>query len=139
MRVSSGDWGEGGFHSILDIEKFFLIKLLLTRSIYYRHFWWIQEMMLTHKPGNRLFNPNQSNVFHVMGKLIVNVFTHSFPMHPFSTPWKHQKAVRFSNVFWGWRKSALGANRLNLHRQLKTISNSINMQLYITYLKSSKG
>ena len=22
--------------------------------------------------------------------------THSFPMHPFSTPWKHQKTVRFS-------------------------------------------
>ena len=25
--------------------------------------------------------------------------THSFPMHPSSTPWKHQKTLRFSNVF----------------------------------------
>ena len=25
--------------------------------------------------------------------------THSFPMHPFSTPWKHQKTLRFSDVF----------------------------------------
>ena len=25
--------------------------------------------------------------------------THSFPMHPFSTPRKHQKTLRFSNVF----------------------------------------
>ena len=25
--------------------------------------------------------------------------THSFPMHPFSTPWKHQKNIRFSDVF----------------------------------------
>ena len=33
-----------------------------------------------------------------------NWLTHSFPMHPFSTPWKHQKTVRFSggreNVHW---------------------------------------
>ena len=27
--------------------------------------------------------------------------THSFPMHPFSTPWKHQKTARFSDVFRG--------------------------------------
>ena len=27
--------------------------------------------------------------------------THSFSKHPFSTPWKHQKTVRFSDVFGG--------------------------------------
>ena len=27
--------------------------------------------------------------------------THSFPVHPFSTPWKHQKTVRFSAAFLG--------------------------------------
>ena len=27
--------------------------------------------------------------------------THFFPMHPFSTPWKHQKTLRFSDVFGG--------------------------------------
>ena len=27
--------------------------------------------------------------------------THSFPMHPFSTPWNYQKTVSFSDVFWG--------------------------------------
>ena len=27
--------------------------------------------------------------------------THSFPMHPFSTSWKNQKIVRFSDVFRG--------------------------------------
>ena len=26
---------------------------------------------------------------------------HSFPMHPFSIPWKYQKTVRFSDVFRG--------------------------------------
>ena len=36
-----------------------------------------------------------------------------FPMHPFSIPWKHQKTVRFSDVFRGWRKGALGTNGLN--------------------------
>ena len=27
--------------------------------------------------------------------------THSFPMHPFSTPWKHEETLRFSDVFRG--------------------------------------
>ena len=27
--------------------------------------------------------------------------THLFPIHLFSTPWKHQKTVRFSDVFGG--------------------------------------
>ena len=33
-------------------------------------------------------------------------------MHPFSTPWKHHKALRFSDVFREKRKSALGPNGL---------------------------
>ena len=35
-----------------------------------------------------------------------------FPMHPFSTSWKHYKTKRFSNVYRRWRKSALGTNGL---------------------------
>ena len=35
-------------------------------------------------------------------------FTDSFPMHPFSTPWKHQKTVRFSEVFEGVEKGSTG-------------------------------
>ena len=34
--------------------------------------------------------------------------THLFLMHLFSTPWKHQKTLRFSDVFGGYRKDALG-------------------------------
>ena len=34
-------------------------------------------------------------------------------MHPFSTPWKQQKTVKFSNVFRGYKKGALGTNGLN--------------------------
>ena len=41
-----------------------------------------------------------------------NSLTHLFPMHPFSTAWKHQKTLRFSDVFRGQRKSALGTNGL---------------------------
>ena len=33
-------------------------------------------------------------------------------MHPSSTPSKHQEAVRFPDVFRGWRKGALGTNGL---------------------------
>ena len=29
------------------------------------------------------------------------LLAHLFPIHPFSTPWKHQKTVRFSAVFMG--------------------------------------
>ena len=36
--------------------------------------------------------------------------THLFRMHPFSTPWKHQKTLRFSDVFRGKRKDALGTS-----------------------------
>ena len=31
----------------------------------------------------------------------IHFLTHSFPMHPFSTSWKHQKTVRLSDVFRG--------------------------------------
>ena len=40
------------------------------------------------------------------------MLTHLFPMHPFSTSWKHQKNLRFSDVFRGKRKGALGTNGL---------------------------
>ena len=33
-------------------------------------------------------------------------------MHPFSTPWKHQKTLRFADVFSGLRKVSLGTNGL---------------------------
>ena len=35
--------------------------------------------------------------------------THSFPLHPFSTPWKHRKTLRFSDVFReGVEKGCIG-------------------------------
>ena len=39
--------------------------------------------------------------------------TYLFPMHPFSTLWKHKKTVRFSDVFRRQRKGAVGTNELN--------------------------
>ena len=36
------------------------------------------------------------------------IVTHMLPTHPFFTPWKHQKTLRFSVVFRVWRKGALG-------------------------------
>ena len=43
-------------------------------------------------------------------RLIRNVLkvklTHSFPMHPFSTPWKHQKCLKTSDLFSGYKKGA---------------------------------
>ena len=39
---------------------------------------------------------------------------HLFPVQPFSTPWTYQKSGRFSDVFRGYRKGALGTIRLKL-------------------------
>ena len=39
-----------------------------------------------------------------------SVLTHLLPMHLFSTSRKHQKTVRFSNVFRGYREGALRTN-----------------------------
>ena len=44
-----------------------------------------------------------------------SLLTHLFPMHPLSTPWEHQKALRFSDVFGGLRKGVLGTNGLILY------------------------
>ena len=35
-------------------------------------------------------------------------------MHPFRNPWKHKKTLRFSDVFVGLRKGALGMNGLKM-------------------------
>ena len=53
----------------------------------------------------------------ISGGLVVNQFawirlTHLFAIHPYSNPWKHQKILRSSDVFRGWRKGALGTNRI---------------------------
>ena len=44
-----------------------------------------------------------------MGKYIL---THSIPVHPFSTPWKHLKTLRVSDVFRRQSKGAFGTNGL---------------------------
>ena len=61
--------------------------------------------------------------FDYMAKLFL---THLFPMHPFSTPWKHQKSIQFS-VFRGQRKGALGINVLISD---KFDQNLVNQHLY---------
>ena len=46
--------------------------------------------------------------------------THSFTMHPFSAPWKHQKISQFSDVFRGQTKGALGTHRLRIYKFICT-------------------
>ena len=55
------------------------------------------------------------NGFQSLTILLKAPLTHLFPMHPFSTPWKHQKTVRFFDVFRRERKGALGTNGLTGH------------------------
>ena len=60
-----------------------------------------------------------------------------FPKHPFSTPWKHQKTVRFSNVFRGYKKGALGTNVLKTHYLLLMWSASLRVKSPSFWLRSS--
>ena len=57
-----------------------------------------------------------------------DILTHLFPMHPFSAPWKHQKTWRFSDVFKGERKGALGTNRLNNQSRNQTTELMCNLR-----------
>ena len=41
--------------------------------------------------------------------IFFQLLTHLFPMHSFSTPWKHQKTFRFSDVFKGVEKRCTGS------------------------------
>ena len=41
----------------------------------------------------------RDNYMAIIGWLKVSLLTHLFLKHPFSTPWKHQKTLRFFNVF----------------------------------------
>ena len=38
-----------------------------------------------------------------------------FPVDLFSTPWKHQKILRFPDVFRDWRKGVIGNKWVNKH------------------------
>ena len=71
-------------------------------------------------------NAHQSFV-HELQLLVWNYWSelliYLFPMNVFSTPWKYQKTLVFSDVFRRWRKSALGTNALRekSFRNLKII------------------
>ena len=87
------------------INLYFLIKFLWVCPIHEMLCWCL--VFLTHLRHCLVLQFWKRNEF-------CNILTHSFPMHPFSTPWKHQKTIRFSDVFWGLRKGTLGTNRLKL-------------------------
>ena len=42
------------------------------------------------------------------------ILSYLFSVHPLSTPWKHQKTIRFSDVFSRLRKGVLGRNARTL-------------------------
>ena len=48
------------------------------------------------------------------------LLTHLFPIAPFFYTLKTSESLWFSDVFRGWRKDALGTNRLNINRFLKS-------------------
>ena len=59
-------------------------------------------------------------------------------MHPFSTPWKHQKTLRFSDDFRGLRKGALGADGLIPESARNNMSTAEESLTFIVLMKLSK-
>ena len=41
----------------------------------------------------------KKEIFEITELIEFNDLTHLFPMQPFSTPWKHQQTLQFSDVF----------------------------------------
>ena len=64
--------------------------------------------------------------------------THLFPMYPFSTPWKHQKTVRFSDVFRGKRRGTLETNGLMDLTSNHVLKQSIQMTKCLKLSTSGK-
>ena len=89
-----------------------VFPLGIFKDNYYENFWKIKhkqiqdhfcnteggEEMISKTVWKKLFKED-FNFLTLKVKDII--LTHSFPMHPFSTPWKHPKTVRFSDVFKG--------------------------------------
>ena len=90
----------------------FILQFL--KSLNYPSFWyWLLALgeMLRYQDSKIMMD---ELYFSRVGNL-----THSFPMLPFSTPWKHQKTFLFSDVFRGYRKAASGTNGL-MHGQMQS-------------------
>ena len=49
----------------------------------------------------------------LLQRMFMISLTYSLPNAPFLYPLKHQKTLRFTSVFRGQRRSALGTNELN--------------------------
>ena len=79
----------------------FCFRLSSVKCSYLDPFYFKRKILLTYKKIEEVYpEPCQT---YLRGSVLQKknywfVLIHSFPMHPFSTPWK-QKTVRFSDVF----------------------------------------
>ena len=64
--------------------------------------------------------------------------THLFPMHPFSTHWKHQKTFRFSHVFWGRERVHWEKNGLTQFPWIIGKVNASDFKIKLTYTETSQ-
>ena len=67
---------------------------------------WAYSNIQSYHKKLSMFLPQQNIVF----EYILSKYCISFQMYPFSTPWKHQKSLRFSDAFRRQRKSVLETN-----------------------------
>ena len=75
--------------------------ILVLTSSWSKYFWKIFSNIINSQI-NLFFIHMNSYVVHILNSLCIgSSLTHLFPMHPFSTTWKHQKILWFSDVFKG--------------------------------------
>ena len=94
--------------SVLFWRPFRQLAICLTFGI--RH-----ETLYLHLISEKYFLANSSKLFNVsVTRNNTDILTHSFLMHPFSTPWKHQETLRSSDVFQGVEKECIGNEWVNM-------------------------
>ena len=57
-----------------------------------------EQIQQTIKLTNLVFLLKTLSTYLLPRSFRFNIWTHSFPVHPFSAPWKHQKTLRFSKA-----------------------------------------
>ena len=91
-------------------------------SVFYSHLFIVSCSGLTQSNAILTVLANKKNapleffLFSISMTIAIVYFlnlTRWFPLHTFSTSWKHQKTLRFSDVFRELRKGELGTNGLN--------------------------
>ena len=93
--IMSQEYWQLADYFLVNYLEYYIVKFLLTEKL--------NQFFLCCRKKNYFLSPNCYKKIQFSNKWVawVPCLIHLFPMHLFSTPWKHQKTLRFSDVFKG--------------------------------------